>query len=820
MFFSKKFIFKVGLCAVVAFVSLFVLRSHVEYRYLNPEGLIPTRHFSSHDNLNIISNLYGDSVPLGQGLRIAGSDIFVPAQSEFYDPDRLVGIKMYFGTHGKVYDVQSFDVSLHFENHTVSCPSKSPLTLKDNSWAYLQLKCASTSKGTLLQDIKSVEIRFAQALGRDKSVNDPLALYRADCKSPANACNKEKKYAALSFVVSRYLNDIPPLTMSEAENYGGLWDPNVRSMGGLLLQGASSLLLGLWLVLSWDIFFKRHMRFKPSHALVAGFLLWVTLLGHQILRNPALQNPDDPQHLLGHFEYSLSKEDASKARTAVLDAAYKSKLLVSAEHPGVPILADVQTQPGLGSSDFVVNPDSRSFVYGSYSKILVPVAWGLFTSGQSVSGDVSVFVRVALLLPTVTLVFAALLFHLYTSRFVSASFLLLALLNPASLSMLPSVSNYGWSIALGAVFVSFLVPEGQYRVRASALALVPLLLFFLAESSKPNNMLVLIVPLLIGFIVTWNMHDLRIRARSQRGVLFLAIVPLGLVLCSYFFSTFWIERVLSPLRPHVEQVALALESKQFKGFADLIRLGIPYSRVSLVGGFTLLTSLVLALGALFQWGSRRTEARFAQKNLWRWLLTLGFLLVIICALLVLRVKFPQPEFAPNIYRTDLSKSSFLEFAVTCINAFLSQHVHFLQDYYLWQTNFMAYGWLDTVTHQGYYFLLRQLANLGLISCGLALIWRTKDVFFLCLPWFFLGSVYWLALLFGAWQQQHTLLGRYLLPVWGLYAMPLVLGAAFLYKPRDWARGSVQILSLLSAFFALSVLFGHFHILPFRFLVGG
>jgi hypothetical protein len=150
---------------------------------------------------------------------------------------------------------------------------------------------------------------------------------------------------------------------------------------------------------------------------------------------------------------------------------------------------------------------------------------------------------------------------------------------------------------------------------------------------------------------------------------------------------------------------------------------------------------------------------------------------------------------------------------------MSQSVHYEQDYFLWQTNFLAYGWLDTTAPQAYYFILRQMWQLGLIACVLVAIWRTTEFLLLCLPWLILGVLYWLILLWAAWEQSHTLLGRYLLPAWGLYLIPPVLGFSIIWSDGDWQGLAKLLLTFLILFFLVSSIWGMFSLIPTRFLVG-
>ena len=176
-------------------------------------------------------------------------------------------------------------------------------------------------------------------------------------------------------------------------------------------------------------------------------------------------------------------------------------------------------------------------------------------------------------------------------------------------------------------------------------------------------------------------------------------------------------------------------------------------------------------------------------------------------------------YAPNIY--GVRNYDAITFSREIFAAALTQLVAYKQDYFLWQTYVLAYGWLDAVAPDGVYFAVKLAWLFSLLLSFLALVWNFRNAF----PKFFVPVVFaqvvWVLAMVGGVMEGHTALGRYLLPLWLLFfGLPMVTAASLFSGSRRKNLAPRAVLMVFCAFFGVLSLYGSHVILVKRFLIGG
>lgn len=792
--------------AALICVCIILLLVQVRSDFFYPKSIVPLRHYPSVN----MAELDLKTLALRE-LRLR-DEVAVPEEllgwSSLGEQRLPTGLMLFVGTYGFDIQKRSLNIQFVFKDSTIECRSRRTVDLKDNQFVEIVLDCPGQSKA-----INWLNFSFLKLKWEHRSDNEMIAIYAKVC--PATGCVQNVKPAAIHPVFSLYPDDMPPFSFLNALDYGGFWNPaffNIVFFGsisgiGILLAG---FLLNSWsLITHWKDVLPRRVVIWSS----IGGVLWAVMALSFIWITPPFQNPDEPQHLKGLASTQLGPEDRELADDVIRKIAGQVNFLEVEKHPNTPIVRGLPQKPDLGSYGFDVIPSVRSKVYDTYTRISIPLAWTAFKHKVLPTDNFVVYARLAILIPSLIVITIGLLFHILTRAHLSICVLFACLFLPVSLSLVSSVSNYGLAIAWGSLFASLVIPEGSFKLVNVRMFLAVFILVFLGDSATPSSPLLFLVPPCLVAICVWNAWHSRIAKGTRLFWLSVSVVPVS-VLFAYAFFLFLINPNL--LDSYAKMLAgwgayqgYGLEFVTQRGILPVLSLGA-------------LAFVSLGLHWLFIRPNEATiEQGYSRTSSFRWALTLVFLFSLFLSVFLFNFFWPEVKFAPNVYAMNLNKPPFSEFLKQCISAFMSQSVHFEQDYFLWQTNFLAYGWLDTTAPQGYYFFLRHMWHLGLIGCGLVAIWRTKEFLLLCFPWLIFGGLYWLMLLWAGWQQNHTLLGRYLLPAWGLYVIPPLLGFSIIWSGlnRDWRDLAKVLLTFLILIFLISSIWGMFSLIPTRFLVG-
>jgi hypothetical protein len=785
-------------------ICISLLLTEVRMDFFYPKSIIPLRHYPSVS----VTDLDLKTLAM-QELRIR-NEIAVPDELlgwKSLSEQRLpTGLKLFVGTYGLDIQKRSLKIQFVFKDATIDCRSRQAVDLKDNQFVEIVLNCPSQSKALNWMDFSALKLKLEHHTDEEM-----IAVYAKAC--PSTACSQNVKPAAIFPVFSLYPNDLPPFPFVSALDYGGFWNPVFFYIVFFCSVGGIGVLLAAFLLNSWSLMI-HWKEFLPSRVLIwssIGAVLWAVMALSFIWITPPFQNPDEPQHLKGLASVQLPPGDRELADQVIRKIAGQVSVLEVEKHPNTPIVRGLPQNPDLGRYGFDVIPSARSKVYDAYTRFSIPLAWDAFKHNILPTENFVVYARLAILLPSLILITLGLLFHILTRAHLAICVLFTSLFLPVSLSLVSSVSNYGLAIVWGSIFASLVIPEGSFKLANARMFLAVFVLAFLGDSATPASPLLILVPPCLVGICVWNAWHSKIVKGSRFFWLSVSVVPVS-VLLAYTLFIWLINPNLIDSYADILANWGANQGSLLKGLTQ--RWAIP---VLLLGALSLFS---LSLHSLFLRPiGISSEQRVLASSNFRWALTLGFLFLLCLSVFLFNLFWPEVRFAPNIYEMNLDKPPFSEFLKHCVHAIMSQSVHYEQDYFLWQTNFLAYGWLDTTAPQAYYFILRQMWQLGLIACVLVAIWRTTEFLLLCLPWLILGVLYWLILLWAAWEQSHTLLGRYLLPAWGLYLIPPVLGFSIIWSDGDWQGLAKLLLTFLILFFLVSSIWGMFSLIPTRFLVG-
>ncbi|HYX33209.1 MAG TPA: hypothetical protein VE954_08840 [Oligoflexus sp.] len=793
--------------AAVICVCIGLLLAKVRMDFFYPKSLIPLRHYPSVD---VAKDLDLKTLALEQ-LHIR-DEIAVPDELlgwKSLNEQRLpTGLNLFIGTYGLDIRERSLRIQFVFSDSIVECRSRRAVDLKDNQLVEIVLDCPNQRVAINWMDFRALRLRFEH-----HAADEMIAIYAKACQQ--GACSQNAKPAAILPVFSLYPNDTPSFSFLNALDYGEFWNPVFFQVLFFFSIAGIGILLAGFLLSSWGLMVDWKQT-SPERIVIwssLGAVLWALLALSFIWVTPPFQNPDEPQHLKGLARMQLAPGDREIADQVIRKIAGQVSFLEVEKHPATPIVRGLPQNPDLGQYGFDVIPSARSKIYDAYTRFAMPLAWHAFQRRLLPTNNFVVYARLAIAIPALALVALGLGFHILTRAHLAICVLFTSLFLPVSLSLVSSVSNYGLAIVWGSLFASLLVPEGSFKLANLRMCAAVFVLVFLGDSAIPALPLLFLAPPCLVALSVWNAWNSKIEKGSRSFWLSVLVVPVSVLLAYALFV--WLANP-NLLDPYAARLG-AWSANQGARLAFLTK-----SWVVSVLSLAALTLFSLSLHVLF---IRHRVIPMAQSgsdsSSFRWALTLVFLFLLCLSIFLFNFFWPEVRFAPNIYGMNLDKPPFREFLGQCVAAIMSQAVHYEQDYFLWQTNFLAYGWLDTTAPQGYYFILRQLWQVGLVCCALAAIWRTTEFLLLCLPWLIFGGLYWIILLWAAWEQSHTLVGRYLLPAWGLYAIPPLLGCSLIGAGlnRDWRDLAKLLLAFLILFFLISSIWGMFSLIPTRFLIG-
>jgi hypothetical protein len=777
--------------------------------YTSPSRFVPLRHV-----------LYPSDTQSSQKLLAwleDGVAFELPLQGdfEFLDTEiaKIVGLRVFLGTGGKRVSSR-VNVSIESGGLVSRCVSKWSETLKDNAWNLFLFHCSSENTSGARDESFHIPRQRAVSVKFATSEKLPLAVYASQQSTPTIPV------PALQFLVSRYNQDQPPDYL-EVGLFGQFfrW---VSPLKGVFTIGALAIVLILISFIASYFWQQLKRGYSSSRQIsLCFFAIWVLLISLFSLVTPPFQNPDEPQHALGLLEHHLPANHKDLFRKWLLADAQEHNFLEAKQGQRAPILPSYKGQVGFADSDFAVVPRERSLAYDSFSGVIVPFIFKVLSLQTAPSSSALWALRIGMALFPFLLISVLFTALVWARQYFALSLLGFCMLNPVAVSLLTSVSNYGWAIAVGGSCVACLLASRRGSASGLFSFFAGFLAIILADSATPILLFAYIIPVLAGlqqlvYAETISISELvKKKPEAAKKVMRFFAFPAGYAVGVLLLGSHLSGKISGALSGSVSLFLNHLPEIYGPPLQFLARMFIQFPSVVWFCGwlFLFLVKTRKKVGSTLPFSP-------PESIRYQWVSIIGLAVAALGFVIFLSRKFSEPYFAPNIYGlAGAAKPEFAEFAAMCAKAFWSQFVHVEQDYFLWQTNFLAYGWLDTVAPQPVYFVLKVGLGLGLLFCFASVLWKFRaGLALVAIPLVF-SVLSWFLLLYGAWNQGHTLLGRYLLPVFGFYALPFFNSLAILF-PRSGYETKVYPQVFIVFFFVVLSVAGIIYFIPQRFMVGG
>lgn len=695
----------------------------------------------------------------------------------------LRGIRFKSGSYGKRVEASVLKV-FGLDGREI-CRTHGQFTIAENLWTSVLLAC-DQSENNIFQP-KSIRIELAG--------DDLWAIYQAGAGVPA-----------LQF----WFDDATPRgSFIEARNYGGLWQPSILSV----LRMLTRLLLALGLT---GVLFGRLA--KPSTILM-GSCLWFGLFWGQLFETVTYQSPDEPAHAVGAYR-SITPTDAWPAQLEALktlggkvqfrETFVKADAAIVPGHDGVPWVSD---------DNFFVNPENRS---GLYALIARPLARFSLFSAEKFGGicqDPVACLRIFLSVVITLLGLLSLWFFRKERRPISAWCFLLVCCLPGILASYLTIWNYGILTILGVLFAVCLIPEGSSKSKRRALLVASLLVPILGEFARSQVVWFAVGPFAVMAAAVYNSSEEKSLATRIKNLSRFMLVSLG----TFLGLAITLQEAFIPDRVAIITMVSMVVSKlsawfhvQVDFFMDnpIVSLGIIF-----VFSWLLSMALLLAFDLLLKSFGRALSPKVAT-----------ILRVLACgavtAALIVIVHKCRSLADPLFVRSLASLSpypTFVEHLRESYRALMSQTFIRQQDYFLVQTFFMAYGWLEVTGHWLIYVLYRLLLTFGLVAFLITSFVRPKIFLQLLAPLVIAFSIFMLVVWYGAWSAQFTIVGRFVFPGIAILYVSLLMAAAASLNPTKeqipLGRKEELGIKVLLLYIVINSVYGAFYLLPHRFVVG-
>jgi len=815
---AKPFLlrFFAGLLIFGALLFSFYERNLDEFH--SPKRFIPKRHTLVPELIRTENTIFGWT----------DEESHVSFQTSNQTPivsdkaDQFVGAKILIGTGGAPKKIL-FELTITWEALRLHCFSDAEAFVRDNDWHTVFLSCKKESFGKIVAPTRIGESSSAALVDIKLRSSDhsKVAVY-------SSVRDENGQFSpAVQFIFSRYPNDSPPKSANE-RGFRRIFHWVTASQASLL--NVCALLLVCFLSAAFATLTSTSFGFnliqKKLSVIFFGIFFSFSLMFSVI--TPAFQNPDEPQHALGIVANSLDSLQTANLRQWFLKSAADARFLETSSSPLIPILRDSIPLDGFGQSDFTVNSENRSAFYSWSSKILLPHYYRVLKSSSEPEQLALWWLRLFLgFLPTLMafIVFGLLL---RLEQYSAAALFLLCLCNPVSNSLFTSVSNYGWAIIAGSSCLACLLAGQEGKGRLLFLFLAGALTPALVDSATPVTVLIYVIPIVALSQAIWASKfivgcppqpecsgDGGAGQIRKVGFFGFFAYPTGFILGMLILGDVWSLRLWPKMSGWFLSINGYIPFSHFPGVSEILLFCFSRPIVSVPA----LWATVFIVFKFLSRFLRQDSGRFECVHL-RNILSLAVFSVFLGFAILLAILFRKPVFAPNIYGAGEGRPGFLAFLVECVEAFFSQFVNLEQDYFLWQSNFLAYGWLDTVAPQYFYFFLKIILSISVLASVVVFFRQTIPTLLLVTLPFLLGGAIWVVLLYGAWSQSHTLHGRYLLPAFGLFILPFFNALNLLFSTPE-TRGLRFIAPyFLILIFVVASFCGAFYLIPQRFLVGG
>lgn len=760
---------KILLFAVIM-AAFGLIEYSVWYKFSFPDHAVPGRH-KIIPALSLENKLFGEFD--------GSAKIPIPVDTAPLDLKTLLGVQFKTGTYGQT--IRAERANIVTAEGQILCTAVHKIPILENQWTPVTLNCsgAGSVSGPLYLQL-------------DLAHNEHWALYQFAGKQPA--------------IQFWFTNPEANNSFFEARNYGSLWSPAILLAFRILARA----LIACGLM--WMLCYRRTRT--DRRFMLAGLLIWCGLFWGQFFETVSFHNSDETMHVAGAVR-EVTGEAWPSAHLQLRRSAAKVQFYETFARVGSPIVAGRYGAEWISADNYFVNPENRSGTYDFMMRPITQASLHLASSLDFMCSDPVIYIRAFLALVITGLVLISSWFYIKSEHSIGFWVLLVIVSVPAVLASLLTIWNYGLLTVLGALFCVNLIPQthskSSFKFFMFSSALIPIL----AELARSQVFWLMIGPFVVtaawfyrtstdsSQTVRTKVHAISWFALSSTGVYALFIALYG--------DTFIPDR---------SAVTVLLESLSNRRFIPavfvsqepLLVLGGMHVAIWFLSGafFLLLNETLNYLETL-----RRSYTRW-MRLFWSIGILVALFIVIakcwsihdISSLSSLASASPYPTFPAHF------KEAY--------RALMSQTFSRYQDYFLVQTFFMAYGWLEVTGHWFVYFIFRHLVEVGLIAVLLASIKGARTFLQLYLPAWTAFAFYFFAVWYGAWHGHFTIIGRLIFPAAGLLIFPMILASGEVTRVYGRVVGIVKtdtVAQVLFFYLLANAVYGAFYLLPLRFIVG-
>ena len=775
---DRRFLFIGGTFLVVFCLMFYLVNVSLESKWQNPGKIVSERHQILPDV--VLSNSIYIHSNLNSKIPILPSSSDIGAK--LGNVSQLIGMRIFTGVYGSPVVATGAELYLALETGGLKCVRSNAINIMENAWTTIVFD--SCNQVPLLM---SNGIKLNSMMELTGAASSKFAVY-------AN----EQGDAAFQLAVPKIYgeSDQPNITSSEAQNYAFIWSGNPFHYLNLIIKFFLSFAVTVLITTVFWQMVNMTPRQVAVRTCASLFLVWLFLGLQHAFFSPPFQDPDEPALLIGLVTENSKTPDQVIASLTSLAGPAQFNCVKGRSDRG--IIPGQICSDGFGSDFIIAGPSNRGSLYKLISRPLYLVsemAWR--NCADFFSRYIGTYVRLANLIFNAAIILVVILSHLHFSRAFSAVAIFTVLLVPAFIPLVSGITNYGTCFVLGTAFFSFLIPDGNSVSRRRCLVLAPIfgVSACLYASSQMN--LYVLLPFLIAFGAIQGDPRGLLRSKVILYFPFLTLL-LALLIARVGLDRNWIIRA-----DRLDQKFSQLHGQIAQVFSVIRSYGVDSVQ------FIFLISLCLSLLVVY-W-----RHKYLPKLIWVSKAPLSrqisrlVLLALFLSVFVFSVKWSStPTYLISL--TSNPRPPFLDFLKMAIKAVISQTFSLPQDFFLIQTYFMAYGWLDTTAPNFLYFVVRHVISFAWLWLIFKWISRPGSDRFFPIGALFFWVIYWLSGFYGAWSEGHTLVARYVSPGVALPIFALTYGLFY----QRW-----PILMLINIALIINCMYGQFYLEPLRFLIG-
>jgi hypothetical protein len=739
-------------------------------KFDNPDHPIERRHL-------IIPTLAVDQSIFGEYRGSAE----IPLTIEAFIPkvEQFRGVRLRTGAYG--LKVEASDLKVLDGQKNILCTSTEPFVIAENNWTAPRMHC-QVSAG------QKFDPRFVRV---ETSGERPWAVFSGGNGLPAvQLWFEDSNFAGL---------------FGAARNYGGLWAPS--ALFSLRVLARIFIAFGLaWLIVFW--------RGSRTHNVLAGLLVWIGLMFGQLAETVSYQNPDETQHAIGAFRSVTPKEgwDSLYQGLKTLGAKVQFKeTFTKVDHPIVP---GKDGEAWVSDDNFFVDPSVRSGVYALLARPLARLALSSSQALSPLCSDPVMWLRIYLV--TFLTILAAIAVHVFCrlGRHNSAWIFLAISSIPAYLSSYLTIWNYGLGTLLGVFMACCLIPEGSSKSKFLCLLMASALLPFLGEFARTQIFWFIVgpIPVVAGLVFLGRDQISNLSPSKNIAAAMLVSLMIFGSLAGILGEMFIPEKnvIMYSIYKLCERLNVPAEVVNSHPLVTLFAMNLC--------GWLAASVILLGLDRVLN-----TLEGLLPVNAKRFCKVLLGAISVICLVVFLQkcLSISEPTFLRSLVGIE-PPLTFGEHFKEAYRALMSQQFSWQQDYFLVQTFFMAYGWLDITGSWVVYFLFRHLVGIGVLALCVSMVLRPREFVQLYAPMLLMFLIYFMGIWIGAWTGRFTLVGRFVFPAMGIFYVCIILSMLSLLERRPITKALDSVSPIVLGFYFYAVMnaaYGAFYLLPVRFVVG-